>query len=71
MLVLSRKVGEKIYINDSIAVTVVRLDGNRVSLGFEAPDNVRIMRSELRRIVNVCGDCEQAHDAPALVGAGL
>ncbi|MGE0609476.1 MAG: carbon storage regulator CsrA [Pirellulales bacterium] len=47
MLVLSRKVGEKIYINDDIAVTVVRIDGNRVAIGFEAPGEVRIMRSEL------------------------
>jgi len=46
MLVLSRKLGEQILIDD-VKVTVVKLAGNRVALGIEAPDGVRILRSEL------------------------
>jgi carbon storage regulator len=48
MLVLSRKVGEKIQIGDGITVIVTRIAGNRVTLGVTAPKNVRIVRSELK-----------------------
>jgi carbon storage regulator CsrA len=51
MLVLSRRVGEKLVIGDNITVVVNRMAGNRVSLGIEAPDNVRIVRGELSSIV--------------------
>lgn len=47
MLVLSRKIGEQILIDGNIVVTVNRIDGNRVSLGIEAPRDVRIVRQEL------------------------
>jgi carbon storage regulator CsrA len=47
MLVLSRKVGEKIRIGEDVTVVVVAVDGNRVRLAFDAPPNVRIMRNEL------------------------
>lgn len=47
MLVLSRKVGEKLIIGDGIVVTINRVAGQRVSLGVEAPPHVRIVRSEL------------------------
>ncbi len=47
MLVLSRKVGEKIEIGHGITVEVRRISGHRVALAFAAPDDVRILRSEL------------------------
>jgi carbon storage regulator len=47
MLVLSRKRGEKLVIGNGITVTVVEVVGNRVRLGIEAPDDVRILRGEL------------------------
>jgi carbon storage regulator len=47
MLVLSRKVGEKIHIGSDIVVTVVEIKGNRARLAIEAPDDVRILRHEL------------------------
>lgn len=47
MLVLSRKEGQKVYIGRNIVVTVNRIDGHVVSLGFDAPQNVRIVRAEL------------------------
>jgi carbon storage regulator len=49
MLVLSRKVGEKLVIDGGITVTVVRIQGNRVTLGIQAPAEVKIMRSELNQ----------------------
>ncbi|MCC6510739.1 MAG: carbon storage regulator [Pirellulaceae bacterium] len=48
MLVLSRKEGEKLVIGDNITVVVSRVSGNRVTLGIEAPTDVRIIRGELK-----------------------
>ncbi len=48
MLVLSRKVGEQIVIPDlDVVLTVVRVKGNRVRIGVEAPENVKIHRREV------------------------
>jgi carbon storage regulator CsrA len=47
MLVLSRKVGEQIRIGSDVCVTVVSIKGNRITLGVDAPRDVRIDRSEL------------------------
>ena len=47
MLVLTRKADEQIMIGDDITVTVVRVRGNKVRIGIEAPRHVRVMRGEL------------------------
>jgi carbon storage regulator len=47
MLVLSRKEGEKLVIGDNITLVVSKISGNRVSLGIEAPADVKIFRGEL------------------------
>jgi carbon storage regulator CsrA len=47
MLILSRKVGERIRIGDAIEVVVQRVCGERVTLGLAAPQNVKILRGEL------------------------
>lgn len=47
MLVLSRKMGERIHIGEDIFVEVRRVAGNRVTLAICAPKNVRILRGEL------------------------
>ena len=47
MLVLSRKLGEKIYINDNICITIVDIDRGKIRLGIEAPRDVPIYRQEL------------------------
>ncbi len=48
MLVLSRKLGDRVVIADSIIVTVVQVSAGKVRLGIEAPTDVPIVRSELR-----------------------
>jgi len=48
MLVLSRKVGEKIQIGDDIQITVVRVSQNTVRIGVEAPRNYQIVREEIK-----------------------
>ena len=47
MLVLSRRERERIRVGDSIVVTVVRVTGDRVRLGIEAPSDVPVLRDEL------------------------
>ncbi len=47
MLVLSRKVLERILIGDKVVVTVVRIGPNAVRLGIEAPKDMNIVREEL------------------------
>ncbi|MFO0906446.1 MAG: carbon storage regulator [Pirellulales bacterium] len=48
MLVLTRRESERIRVGDSIVVTVVRVSGDRVRLGIEAPAHVRVLRDELQ-----------------------
>jgi carbon storage regulator CsrA len=49
MLVLSRKKGEAIVVGDDITVTVLQIRGDRVQVGIEAPDKVKVLRNELER----------------------
>jgi carbon storage regulator len=47
MLVLSRKLGEKIVIGDNIVVTVVKIDRNQIRIGIEAPHDIPVYREEI------------------------
>ena len=47
VLVVSRKVGERILIGDKIAITVVKVSGGGVRIGIEAPAELAVMREEL------------------------
>jgi carbon storage regulator len=47
MLVLSRKLGESIAIDDRITITVIALKGNQVKLGIDAPAETKIYRQEI------------------------
>ena len=47
MLVLSRKQGERIIVDDCVTITVVELRGGKVRLGFCAPEHVAIHRQEI------------------------
>ncbi len=47
MLVLSRKLGEKICIGENICITVVDIDRGKIRLGIDAPRDIPIYRQEL------------------------
>jgi carbon storage regulator len=64
MLVLSRKVGERVTIGDGVVVTVLEVKGRQVRLGFEAPSDVPIWRGELEFADHTR---EKGKPAPALV----
>ena len=46
-MVLSRREGERIRVGDEIVVTVVRVAGDKVRVGIEAPNEMRVLRDEL------------------------
>lgn len=52
MLVLSRKLGEKICIGENIFITVVDIDRGKIRLGIDAPRDIPIFREELLPLVN-------------------
>ena len=47
MLVLSRKVGERVLLGDDIRITIVRVSGGGVRLGIEAPSDIPVVREEV------------------------
>jgi carbon storage regulator len=68
MLVLSRKVNEKIVIDGGIVVTVVKVEGGQVRLGIEAPKHVKVFREEILDKANQGSDVAVKG---SLVGAGV
>ena len=61
MLVLTRRPGQSILVGDGIELHVVRIEGDRVVLGIDAPREIRVVRTELLRAVEAetqraCGD---------------
>jgi carbon storage regulator CsrA len=47
MLVLTRKIGQRIRIGDDITLTIIKTQGQTVRVGIEAPRDVRVVRAEL------------------------
>ncbi|PPS61022.1 carbon storage regulator [Pseudomonas sp. BRM28] len=63
MLILSRRTGETIRINDDIIVTVVSISGMQARLGIEAPAGVAIHRQEIYDKIQAQGDARPARPA--------
>jgi carbon storage regulator len=53
MLVLTRKLGERIHIGSAITITVVEIRGNKVRLGIQAPERIPVLRAELNPSVEL------------------
>lgn len=47
MLILTRKAGESLYLGDTIKVTVLKVQGNQVKLGFDIPEDLTVYREEV------------------------
>jgi carbon storage regulator len=47
MLVLTRKIGESIKINEDVKITVIEVKGKNIRLGIEAPKETKIYREEV------------------------
>lgn len=63
MLILTRKIGETIRINDDISVTVLGVNGMQVRLGIEAPEGVAVHRQEIYERIQEQKKQETGHDA--------
>lgn len=63
MLVLSRKETQRIRLGDSIVITVVRLSGDKVRLGIQAPKEMLVLRDELEPL-ETAAKPKKACDAP-------
>ncbi len=68
MLVLSRKKTESIFINDNVVVKVLKVSGNKVVLGVEAPMGVPVHRKEVYEKIRgqevPTTDAEEAEGTP-------
>lgn len=51
MLILTRKIGEGIVLNDNVTVKIIDISKGMVKLGFEAPKEMLILREELQQAV--------------------
>lgn len=65
MLVLTRKLGESIAIDDHIKIVVVQIKGKQVRLGIEAPRETKIHREEVYSAIR--DQNQEAAKAPAVV----
>ncbi|GIG22644.1 hypothetical protein Cch01nite_33680 [Cellulomonas chitinilytica] len=66
MLVLSRRVGERLVIGDDIVVTVIEVRSDGVKLGIDAPRHVRVHRAEVLDAVTAANvDAVAADDSTA------
>ena len=66
MLVLSRRVGERLMIGDDIVVTVIEVRGDGVRLGIDAPREVRVHRAEVLEAVRAANVAASAVDDDAV-----
>ncbi|MCW8964258.1 MAG: carbon storage regulator CsrA [Gammaproteobacteria bacterium] len=66
MLILTRRVGETLMIGDNVSVTVLRVKGNQVRLGVNAPKDVSIHREEIfEKIQQEGGDVDTTAEETA------
>lgn len=52
MLILTRKVGERLAIGDDVTITILGLKGNQIRIGINAPRDVAVHREEIKRRID-------------------
>lgn len=65
MLILSRKKGESLIIGEGIELTVIEVSGDKVRLGINAPENVSVLRAELKQTADENKDSAAKGMSPA------
>lgn len=60
MLIVTRRIGERLHIGDNIVIEIVDTEGPRARVGVDAPRDIRVVRGELER-----------HDKPVATDAWL
>lgn len=51
MLILSRKKGESIILDDNITITIVEVKGEQIKLGIDAPETIKVYREEVYKAI--------------------
>ncbi len=70
MLILTRRVGESVYIGDDVRLTVLGVRGTQVRIGINAPKEVPVHREEIyHRIRNETGDTVASHEGSNSIDA--
>lgn len=70
MLVLSRKINEKVMIGNDVVITIVKIDRNQVRIGIEAPGHIPVYREEILP-ANTIGLAAADTDARESVAVGV
>ncbi|ATB70123.1 carbon storage regulator CsrA [Sulfurospirillum diekertiae] len=68
MLILTRKIGEGVVLNENITIRVIEISKGVVKLGFDAPKDMLILREELEKAIkeaNIEASKNTSHDALA------
>jgi carbon storage regulator len=64
MLILSRRESESVHLGDDIVLTIVRVSGEKVRIGIEAPPHIKVLRNELEIEVDLKQPAEPAAKTP-------
>jgi carbon storage regulator len=65
MLILTRKESERVCLGDHITLTIVRLVGDKVRIGVEAPPHIRVLRTELEIDLSILPESSEVPSASA------
>ncbi len=66
MLILTRKLNQKLIINDNIEVVILETYKNAVKIGIKAPNNVQVFREEIYREIKKANEMSKIADIKAL-----
>ncbi len=66
MLILTRKLNQKLIINDNIEVIILETYKNAVKIGIKAPNNVQVFREEIYREIKKANEMSKVADIKAL-----
>jgi carbon storage regulator len=64
MLILTRRVGDSLKIGDDVSITILRVKGDQVRLGIDAPDTVSVLREEVLERLEREAATTTSSDAP-------
>lgn len=67
MLILTRRIGEVLRINDNVGITILDINGSQVRIGIQAPKDVSVHREEIyRKLVNEDGSLNKLGKLPVV-----
>lgn len=72
MLILTRRIGESLYLGDSIKITVLGVQGKQIKIGLEVPDDMTVYREEVYlRVLKANQEALESFDSDLMAAATL